>query len=136
MFKAAAQGRDGFSTCWAVLPRQGCQHSSLPTSMSSSSSGQMALGDTRQARPRRWSGKAGEGSGEGDMKSSALTVCLVLTSEQRTEPLALWNDLPVGNQACSPTYGTGTSVLEPSRGHILLCCNPEVAPGMNLLVRN
>lgn len=72
------------------------------------------------------------------MRSSALTVCHVLTSEQRTEPSASWNELPAGNQACSPSYGVGTATsgLEPSRGQTLLCCNPGVAPGMNLLVRN
>lgn len=116
MLKAAARGRNGFSTCWAVLPRPGCQHSPFLTSMSSSSSGQTALGDTSQARPRRWSGKAGEGSGEGDMRSSALTVCQVLTSEQRTEPLASWNELPAGNQACSLSYSIGTAAFGAFQG--------------------
>lgn len=41
----------------------GCQLSSFLTSVSSSSSGQTAPGDTSQARLRRWSGKAGERSG-------------------------------------------------------------------------
>lgn len=113
VLKAAARGRNGFSTCWAVLLGLGCQHSSFLTSMSSSSSGRTALGDTSQARPRRWSGKAGEGSGEGDMRSSALTVCQVLALEQRTEP---WNELPAGNQACSLSYSIGTAAFGAFQG--------------------
>lgn len=46
---------------------------------------------------------------EWDMRSCALTVCQVLTSEQTTEPAALWNHLPAGNQASSSSYGIGTA---------------------------
>lgn len=50
------------------------------------------------------------------MRSSALTVCQVLTSEQRTEPLASWNELPAGNQACSLSYSIGTAAFGAFQG--------------------